>query len=73
VDKQKAQEAVRVFENRVLTRKFEHKRDEVAGSWRKLHNEELHNFCCSPCIIRMMKSWRIRCVRHVAERRRGNA
>jgi hypothetical protein len=31
-----------VFENRVLRRIFGQKRDEVIGSWRKLHNEELH-------------------------------
>jgi hypothetical protein len=30
-----------VFENRVLRRIFGPKRDEVAGEWRKLHNEEL--------------------------------
>ena len=28
----------RVFENRVLRRIFGHKRDEVTGEWRKLHN-----------------------------------
>jgi hypothetical protein len=33
---------LRVFENRVLRRTFGSKRDEVTGSWRKLHNEELH-------------------------------
>jgi hypothetical protein len=33
-----------VFENRVLRRIFGPKRDEVAGEWRKLHNEELHDF-----------------------------
>jgi hypothetical protein len=33
-----------VLENRVLRRIFGRKRDEVAGGWRKLHNEELHNF-----------------------------
>jgi hypothetical protein len=33
-----------VFENRVLRRIFEPKRDEETGDWRKLHNEELHNF-----------------------------
>jgi hypothetical protein len=43
-----------VFENRVL-RIFGPKRDEVIG-WRKLHNEELHNFYFSSSIIRMMKS-----------------
>jgi hypothetical protein len=33
-----------VFENRVLRRIFGQKRVEVAGEWRKLHNEELHIF-----------------------------
>jgi hypothetical protein len=28
----------------VLRRIFRLKRDEVTGGWRKLHNEELHNF-----------------------------
>jgi len=32
-----------VFENRVLRRIFEPKRDEVRGEWKKLHNEELNN------------------------------
>jgi hypothetical protein len=30
-------------ENRVLRRIFGPKREEVSGSWRRLHNEELHN------------------------------
>jgi hypothetical protein len=34
---------MRVFENRVLRRLLGLKRDEVAGGWRRLHNEELHN------------------------------
>ena len=34
---------LRVFENRVLRRKFGPKRDEVTGEWRKLHNEELND------------------------------
>jgi hypothetical protein len=33
---------LRVFENRVLRRIFEPKRDEVTGEWKKLQNEELH-------------------------------
>jgi hypothetical protein len=49
-----------VFENRVLRRIFGHKRDEVTGDWRKLHNEELHNLYSSPNIIRMIKSRRMR-------------
>jgi hypothetical protein len=35
---------MRVFENRVLRRIVGPKRDDVTGKWRKLHNEELHNF-----------------------------
>jgi hypothetical protein len=35
-------------------------RDEVTGGWRKLHNEELHNFYSSPNIIRMIKTRRMR-------------
>jgi hypothetical protein len=34
---------LRVFENRVLRRQFEHKRDEVTGEWRKLHKEEFND------------------------------
>jgi hypothetical protein len=49
-----------VFENRVLRRIFGPKRDEVAGGWRKLHNEELHAVYTSPNVIRMIKSWRMR-------------
>jgi hypothetical protein len=57
---------LRVFENRVLRRIFGPKRDEVTGGWRKLHNEELHNFCSSASIIRMIKSRSMRWTRHVA-------
>jgi hypothetical protein len=49
-----------VFENRVLRRIFGPKREEVAGEWRKLHNEELHNMYLSPDIIRQVKSRRMR-------------
>jgi hypothetical protein len=44
-----------VFENRVTRRIFGPKRDEMTGGWRKLHNEEFHNFYSSPSIIRMIK------------------
>jgi hypothetical protein len=54
-----------VFENRVLRRIFEPKRDGVAGGWRKLHKEELHNLYSSPNIIRIIKSRRMRWVGHV--------
>jgi hypothetical protein len=57
---------LRVFENRVLRGIFGLKRVEVIGGWRKLHNEELHNLYCSPSIIRIMKSRRMRWAGHVA-------
>jgi hypothetical protein len=57
---------LRVFENRVLRRIFEPKRDEVTGGWRKPHNEELRDLYSSPSIIKIMKSRRMRRARHVA-------
>jgi len=38
-------------ENRVLRRIFGHRRDEVTGEWRKLHNEELNDLYCSPILF----------------------
>jgi transcription termination factor 2 len=55
-----------VFENRVLRRIFEPRRDEVTGDWRKLHNEELHNLYSSLNITRVIKSRRMRWAGHVA-------
>jgi len=51
---------LRGFGNRVLRRIFGPKRDEVPGECRKLHNEELNDLYCSPNIIRVMKSRRMR-------------
>jgi hypothetical protein len=53
-----------VFENRVMRRIFGPKREEVAGSWRRLYNEELHNLYASPNIIRVIRSRRMRWVGH---------
>jgi hypothetical protein len=39
---------LRVFENGMLRRIFGRKREEVAGGWRRLHNEELHNMYTFP-------------------------
>jgi hypothetical protein len=44
-----------VFENRVQRRIFGRKREEVAGDWRRLHNEELHNFYVSSNFIGVIK------------------
>jgi len=57
---------LRVFENSVLRRVFGPKRDEVAGEWRKLHNEELRDFYSLPNIVRVVKSRRMRWAGHVA-------
>ena len=57
---------LRVFENKVLRRIFVSKRDEVTGEWRKLHNKELSDLYCSPNIVRVIKSRRLRWAVHVA-------
>jgi hypothetical protein len=64
---------LRMFENRVLRRIFVHKRDEVTGEWRKLHNEELNDFYSSLNIFRVIKSRKMRWEVHVARlgERRG--
>jgi len=57
---------LRVFENRLLRRIFELRRDEVTGEWRKVQNEELYDLYCSPNIFRLIKSNRMRWAGHVA-------
>jgi hypothetical protein len=49
-----------VFEIRLLRRIFWPKRDEVRREWRKLYNEERHDLYCSPNIVRVIKSGRMR-------------
>jgi hypothetical protein len=44
----------------VLRRTFGSRREEVAGGWRRLHNEELRNLYASPDIIRVIKPRRVR-------------
>jgi hypothetical protein len=49
---------LRGSEGRVLRRIFGPERDKLTGSWRKLHNEELHNLYSK--LNRMIKSKRMR-------------
>jgi hypothetical protein len=51
---------LKVPENRVLRRIFVHKREEVAGDCRRLHNDNLNNLYVPSKIIRKIKSWRVR-------------
>ncbi|KAJ4443481.1 hypothetical protein ANN_05153 [Periplaneta americana] len=60
------EQRLRVFENKVLRKICEAKRDEVTGEWRKLHNAELHALYSSPDIIRNVKSRRLRWAGRVA-------
>jgi hypothetical protein len=54
-----------VFENSVLRKIFGTETEEVTGDWRKLHNEERHDLYCSPYIIRVIKSRKMRWMGHV--------
>ena len=55
-----------MFENMVLRRIFGPWRDEVTGERRRLHSEELNDLYCSPNIVRVIKSRRMRWAGHVA-------
>jgi len=57
---------LKLFENRVLRKIFWPKRDEVTGEWGKLHKEDLDDLYCSPNIVRVIKSRRMRRLGHVA-------
>jgi len=64
---------LRLFERRVLGRIFGPRRDEVTGEWRKLHKDELSDLNCSPSIVRLIRSRRMRWVGHIAPMGRGEA
>jgi hypothetical protein len=62
---------LRIFENRVL-RIFGPKREED-GSWRKLHNDELHSLYSSRNIVGVIKSRRMGWAGHVARMEEGRS
>ena len=61
---------LRIFENRVLRRIFEPKRDEVTSGWRTRHNEELNDPYSSPYIVRVIGSSSMKWAGHVTRRER---
>jgi hypothetical protein len=61
---------LRVYENRVLRKIFGPKREED-GSWRKLHNDEVHRLYYLSNIVRVIKSRRLRWAGHVARMEGG--
>jgi hypothetical protein len=63
---------LRDFENRVLRRIFGPKWEED-GSWRKLHNDELHGLYSSHNSVTVIKSRRMRWAGHVARMGEGRS
>jgi hypothetical protein len=59
------------LEKRAARRIFGLKREED-GSWRKLHNDELHSLYSSPNIVRVIKSRRLGWAGHVARMGEGS-
>jgi hypothetical protein len=56
-----------------IMRIFGPRGDEVAGAWRKLHNEKLRDLYSSPSVFSMMKRRRMRWAGHVARMKKRNA
>ena len=56
---------LRVLQNMVLRTIFGPRRDDVTGEWSRLHKEELNELYCSPNIVWVIKSRRMRWAGHV--------
>jgi hypothetical protein len=63
--KLREEHSFKVSENKVLKRILRSDREEVAGNWKKLHSQKLHNSYSSP-IITELKSRMMRCAEHIA-------
>ena len=63
---------LRVYENRILKQIFGPKRNDNE-EWGKVHSEELHSLYCSPNIVRVIKSRRLRWAGHVARMEGGRS
>jgi len=57
---------LRVFENRMLRKIFGPTTDEITGYWRRLHTDQLHDFCSSPNIVEVIRSIRVRWTGYVS-------
>jgi hypothetical protein len=57
---------LKVSEYRALRRTFGPKMEEVAGDWRRLHNEELRSLYPPPGVIKAIELKRMRWPGHVA-------
>jgi hypothetical protein len=60
---------LRVLKNKVFSRIFGSRRDELTREWRKIHNEELNCLYSSPNMVRVIKSRRVGHVARMGERR----
>jgi hypothetical protein len=49
---------LRLFENWLLRKILGPKKDEVTKEWRKQHNDELHDLCSLPNLVRVNQSSR---------------
>jgi hypothetical protein len=52
---------LRVLRNELLRRTVLHKKEEITGGWKILHNEELYNLYYSPDIVRMKLAEHVTC------------